>query len=103
MKACDVFISKPGGLSSTEAAISGTPCIHMSPIPGCESYNYRYFKKTGMSVPVNKQAWTMKLALHKLGRAKNVEKMKKNQETHLPQNARVKICEFAERIALEKR
>ena len=34
MAACDVFITKPGGLSSTEAAVAGIPLIHISPIPG---------------------------------------------------------------------
>lgn len=98
MKACDVFISKPGGLSSTEAAVSGTPCIHMPPIPGCESYNYRYFKKCGMSLPANKQTWTMKRALKKLSVEKNVEKMKKKQSENIPHNARLRICEFVEHL-----
>ncbi len=37
MKSCEVFITKPGGLSSTEAAVAGVPLIHISPIPGCEN------------------------------------------------------------------
>ena len=50
MKAADVFITKPGGLSSTEAAVSGTPIVHYSPIPGCESKNFRFFTENGMSL-----------------------------------------------------
>ena len=49
MKACNVFITKPGGLSSTEAVVAGIPLIHMSPIPGCESINMRRFVKYGLS------------------------------------------------------
>ena len=103
MKACDVFISKPGGLSSTEAAVTRTAFIHMAPIPGCESYNYRYFKKTGMSLPVNRQTWTMRLALRYLSREKNVEKMKHKQKKNLPGNARENICIFAEQLVSENR
>ena len=49
MAACDVIYTKPGGLTSTEALVSGTPIIHTAPIPGCESKNYRFFGKRGLS------------------------------------------------------
>ncbi|MCD8299632.1 MAG: glycosyl transferase, partial [Clostridiales bacterium] len=50
MAASDVLISKPGGLSSTEAAVLGVPLIHIRPIPGCESKNRKFFSETGMSM-----------------------------------------------------
>lgn len=50
MKASNLFITKPGGLSSTEAAVCGVPALHTSPIPGCENYNARYFSERGMSI-----------------------------------------------------
>ena len=99
MKACDIFISKPGGLSSTEAAVSHTPCIHMAPIPGCESYNIRYFRKCGMSVAVNNHAHTIRSAIRKLSREKNVEKMKLAQSKNIVSDAREHICDFAEQLA----
>ena len=37
MAACDVIFTKPGGLSSTEAAVMGIPMVHTNPIPGCEN------------------------------------------------------------------
>ncbi|MCD8382214.1 MAG: glycosyltransferase [Clostridiales bacterium] len=52
MKACDLLITKPGGLSSTEAAVAGIPLIHTSPIPGCETSNMRFFQRHGLSVAV---------------------------------------------------
>lgn len=50
MEACDVFYSKPGGITSTEAATMGVPLVHMTPIPGCEPHNRRLFVEKGMSV-----------------------------------------------------
>lgn len=50
MKASSLFITKPGGLSSTEAAVCGVPILHTSPIPGCESLNARYFSERSMSI-----------------------------------------------------
>ena len=49
MDACDVLFTKPGGLSSTEAAAKRIPLIHTAPIPGCETDNARFFHYHGMS------------------------------------------------------
>jgi len=49
MDASDVLFTKPGGLSSTEAAIKNIPIIHTAPIPGCESNNAKFFKNRFMS------------------------------------------------------
>lgn len=46
-----VYMTKPGGLSSTEAAVTGVPLIHLSPIPGCEDRNLTFFAERGMSIP----------------------------------------------------
>ncbi len=50
MNAADVLITKPGGLSSTEAAVSLVPIVHYVTIPGCESRNADFFASHGMSV-----------------------------------------------------
>lgn len=49
MDACDVLFTKPGGLSSTEAAAKGIPMIHTAPIPGCETRNAEFFHYHNMS------------------------------------------------------
>ena len=50
MKACDIIYTKPGGLTSTEAAVSGIPIVHTAPIPGCETANRKFFEKHKMSL-----------------------------------------------------
>lgn len=49
MDACDVLFTKPGGLSSTEAAIKNIPIVHTNPIPGCETCNAEFFSSRNMS------------------------------------------------------
>lgn len=49
LKAADVVISKSGGLSSTEVAVANVPVVHFKPIPGCETYNARFYAAKGMS------------------------------------------------------
>lgn len=47
MDAADVFLSKPGGLSSTEAMIKGLPMVAINAVPGCETRNLEFFLKKG--------------------------------------------------------
>lgn len=48
-RAADAVITKAGGLSSTEVAVSGVPLVHFKPIPGCETCNAEFFSVKGMS------------------------------------------------------
>lgn len=50
MEAADVLLSKPGGLSSTEAAVCGVPLVHVAAIPGCETKNAAFFAAHGMAL-----------------------------------------------------
>ena len=52
------FLTKPGGLSSTEAAVSRIPIIHTNPIPGCENRNLEFFEERHMSIGTKEFAWT---------------------------------------------
>jgi len=49
MDASDVLFTKPGGITSTEAAVKNIPLIHTAPIPGLEDFNARFFHYHNMS------------------------------------------------------
>ena len=49
MDAADLLITKPGGLSTTEAAVKEIPLVHATPIPGWEEDNVLFFTSLGMS------------------------------------------------------
>ena len=50
MDAADMVFTKPGGLTSTEAAVKNTLLVHTDPIPGCETINAAFFGRLGLSV-----------------------------------------------------
>ena len=50
MDACDLLFTKPGGLTSTEAAAKRIPLVHTAPIPGCENKNAEFFVSHGLSI-----------------------------------------------------
>ena len=50
MDAASVILTKPGGLSSTEAATKGLPMVLIDAVPGCESKNMEFFIQNGFAV-----------------------------------------------------
>lgn len=102
MKACEIFLTKPGGLSSTEAASAGIPIVHITPIPGCESKNLRYFEEHGMSIFAKCSEKSIKKALDYLEKSENRDKMVLCQKKYLNSKAASDICDLAERLAEKK-
>ena len=51
MRGCDVYITKPGGISITEAAASKTPMVLYDSIYGWESNNFNFFVRNGAACP----------------------------------------------------
>ncbi len=47
MDAGDLIITKPGGLSSTEAATKGLPMVFINTVGGCEQRNLDFFSSRG--------------------------------------------------------
>lgn len=99
LKACDLFISKPGGLSSTEAAVCGVPLIHISPIPGCETHNAEFFSSREMSLLALEPERELGSALEKLTDTALSEHMIQAQKCFVPDNAAGKLCDWLERLA----
>lgn len=50
MAAADVLVTKPGGLSSTEAAVTNLPLVHLLNYRACEKSNVEFFASRGMSL-----------------------------------------------------
>lgn len=101
IRACDLFLSKPGGLSSTEAAVLGTALIHITPIPGCENRNMQFFAERGMSLPVNDlQKELLPACDQLLSDASARALMRACQRDVLPPNAAAEIRRFIEKTCI---
>ena len=50
MDSADVFVTKPGGISVTEAKIKHKPMIFVDAVAGCEEYNLRFFTDRGCAL-----------------------------------------------------
>ena len=98
LKACSVFITKPGGLSSTEAAVSGVPLIHVSPIPGCESINLKFFTQNNMSLDGGRQNEQLIKALSEIKNEQLINKMINSQKQIINGRSTQDICDFLQTL-----
>lgn len=47
LDSADLYLTKPGGISTSEAAIKGVPMVFINAVSGCEAYNRNFFVKRG--------------------------------------------------------
>jgi processive 1,2-diacylglycerol beta-glucosyltransferase len=50
MDAADLYLTKPGGISVTEAAVKNLPMVFINTVAGCEEHNMDFFLKMGAAV-----------------------------------------------------
>ncbi len=87
LHAVDLYMTKPGGLSTTEAAVAGVPLVHLPPIPGCETRNARYFRERGMSLRLGADRADVARALSLLSDAETCDRMVAAQRATIPSSA----------------
>lgn len=101
MRACHLFITKPGGLSSTEAAVCHVPILHTSTIPGCESRNADYFAGHGMSISENMTDELPRIVEEVLQNPDKGAEMMACQKKIISETAAADICRLAEQLVVE--
>lgn len=50
MDSADLYITKPGGISVTEASVKTLPMVFIDAVAGCEEYNLRFYLSVGGAV-----------------------------------------------------
>ena len=101
MAACDVLFTKPGGLSTSEAATMGVPLIHTKPIPGVESRNAVFFSSLGMSIYEKNVPAMVRRAVELAGDEDAKREMIRRQHENINPNAAGDICDYIIRSAQE--
>lgn len=89
MKAADVLITKPGGITTTEAAAARIPLVHTNAIPGCETRNADLFSSLGMSCYAESNEEAARCAYELVTTPGRAQKMREAQCLHInPHGAR---------------
>ena len=91
MAAADIMISKPGAVSSTEAATIGLPLVHTGAIPGSEVKNARFFADRGMSLYNQNPAEAARIAQRLLHDPAGIARMRDHQRRTVVPDAAQRI------------
>lgn len=94
MDACDLLFTKPGGLTSTEAAAKRIPLVHTAPIPGCENCNAQFFASHGLSITGENMRDLAQHAYQLCSDQTALEHMQAAQEKKIHRFAADAICDF---------
>lgn len=92
IRAADVLVSKPGGLSSTEAFAQRVPIVAAHPIAGVESNNAAYMQQKGVALCPETDVDIAKAAARLLSDPALVERMKAAQRALVPGSASREIA-----------
>lgn len=90
----DILITKPGGLSSTEALVKGIPIVHTSPIPGCESENVKFFTEHHLSLKADSPEDAGRFSVMLMNDDFLKSQMLEAQKQYRPQNSARIICDY---------
>ena len=96
MDASDVLLTKPGGLSSTEALAKGIAIVHTAPIPGCESENVQFFTEHHISLCAHEASDAGRLAVDLMNDSFMREQILAAQDHFRCKNSAEVIAEFIE-------
>ena len=78
MDAADILISKPGGLTSSEAMAKLLPMILLSPLPGQEQRNAAYLKRNGVAERCENIRQLPSIVENLLAREDRIKKIQRN-------------------------
>ena len=94
MDASDCIITKPGGLTTSEALAKNLPIIIINPIPGQEERNAEFLLNNGVAMQVTKTCPLDEVIFQFFFFPEKIENMKKNINLLRRPNSTHDICEF---------
>jgi processive 1,2-diacylglycerol beta-glucosyltransferase len=101
MAAADLLITKPGGLSTSEALSAGLPMIVTQPIPGPEVRHVRYLEQQGLAVQAKTLEEIPQLVTRMLSKPETLAEMSRRQRDMSRPDAAHAIAQVS-RALLEK-
>lgn len=94
MDSADLYLTKAGGLSTTEALNKHLPLCLIDAIAGCEKYNADYFVSHGMAVTMENEEEPANFCIGLLRNDGSLSYMKAQMEKYSPGNAAKNIVDF---------
>ncbi|WP_353855474.1 diglucosyl diacylglycerol synthase [Bacillus sp. Bos-x628] len=97
----DCMITKPGGITLTEATAIGVPVILYKPVPGQEKENALFFEEHGAAIVINRHEDILESVSHLLKDEETLETMKQNmKKLHLKKSSQTILKDIVEQSDL---
>ncbi len=94
MSISNIVITKPGGLTTTEALVSHLPVIAINPIPGQEEDNAKFLEHNNAGIWLKKPSYINFVLKGLLKNEKKLETMVENTKQIAKPNSTKDICEI---------
>jgi processive 1,2-diacylglycerol beta-glucosyltransferase len=94
MDAADCIITKPGGITSSEAMAKGLPMIMVNPIPGHEMRNAEFFLNNGMALYATKSFPLDEAVFTLFQHPERLDILRSAIEIHARRNSAENLCGF---------
>lgn len=98
MSASDIIVTKPGGITCTEAMAKGLPMVLVDPIPGQEERNCDFLTNNGVAMRVNESFSITEIINSIIHHPHRVQLMKANIELISNNDATTKLADFVFRL-----
>ena len=102
MHGADVFLTKPGGLSTSEAAAAALPMVLIDAVAGCEEHNLHYFLGAGTAVTGDTPEEIADAALSLAHDEKRLSEMRQTMRSSLSAPAAEEIYDCLKALTPEK-
>lgn len=95
MSAADIYITKPGGLTTSEAIVKRVPMIFINAVPGCETRNYDFLIEQGVASGAKHWKQVIELVNTALKKPEILEEQREAMKEFTPYVAAEMICKRA--------
>ena len=92
MSATDIYITKPGGLTTSEAIVKHTPMVFYNAVSGCETRNFNFLEMMGVAEGGKSWRQVAAIACRNLNSPERLQKQIDAMKSFLPHNTVEYIC-----------
>lgn len=92
MSAADVYLTKPGGLMTTEAIVKRLPMVFVDAVPGCETRNFDFLSRSQVAEGTKNWKQAISVTARMLEHSEMLEKQRDAMESFHRGIAAEQIC-----------
>lgn len=94
MDSADLYLTKPGGISTSEAARKKLPMVLINAVAGCETHNLRFFVEKGAAATADTPEELATLTLLLLSDSEKLDRMSASFHSTNTQSPAEVICDY---------